>query len=80
MGYQHHRAGIIGQMMLQPRNCFRIKVVGRLVEQKKVGLFKQQLTQGHAALFAAGEIFDRGIAWRATQRIHGLFDLTFEIP
>ena len=74
------RAGILGQMPLQPIDAFGIEMVGRLVEQQQVGLFQQHLAQRHAAPLAAGELRHVGIARRQVHGIHGDFDLPIELP
>ena len=42
MGDDQNCAGVIAQMAFQPVDGFRVKVVGRLVEQQHVRLFEQQ--------------------------------------
>ncbi len=42
VGHGDHRAGILLKMLLEPVDTLRVKVVGRLVKQKYVGLLKQQ--------------------------------------
>ncbi len=49
MGDHHHGAGIVAQVLFQPRDGFGVKMVGRFVEQQQVGLRKQQLAKRHAA-------------------------------
>ena len=80
VGDHDHGAGIVAQMMLEPGHAFRVEMVGRLVEQQDVGLGEQQLAQRHAALLAAGQRLDRGIARRAAERVHGLLHLRVEVP
>ena len=41
---------------LQPLDAAQVQVVGRLVEQKDVGLLQQEPGEIHAGLFAAGEL------------------------
>ncbi|MOA40187.1 hypothetical protein D3C78_1620370 [compost metagenome] len=55
MGDHHHGAGIVAQVLFKPRNGFRIKVVGRFVEQQQVRLRQQQAAQRHAAAFTTGK-------------------------
>ncbi len=80
MGDDQDGARIVAQMMLEPVDAFGVEMVGGLVEQQQVGLAQQQLGQRHAALFAAREIVDRGLARRAAHGIHRLLDLRFEVP
>jgi hypothetical protein len=54
-------------------------VVGGLVEQQQVGSRQQQAAEGHAALLAAGELGDVGVAGREAQRVHGDLDLAVEV-
>ena len=48
----YHGAGIL---LLKPVDALRVKVVGRLVEKKDVGLLEQEAAQSHTAAFATRE-------------------------
>ena len=80
MRHEDHAARVLLQELLEPRDAFRIEMVGRLVEQQDVGLRQQQLGQRHAAPLAARELVDVGIARRAAQRVERLLDLRVEVP
>ena len=80
MGDHDHGAGIVAQMMLEPGDALGIEMVGRLVEQEDIGLGQQQLAERDAALLAAGQRGNLGVARRAAQRIHRLLDLGVEVP
>ena len=80
MGDDQDGAGIVAQMAFQPGNRLGVQMVGRFVQQQKVGLVEQQLAQRDAAALAAGQFFHVGIIGRAAQRIHRLIDLAVEIP
>ena len=47
--------------MLEPVAGFDIEMVGRLVEQQKIGLFEQQFGERDAHLPAAGKFFDAAL-------------------
>ena len=64
----------------QPGDRLGIEVVGRLVEQQQVVVFEEQLGQRHAALFAARQRRNIGVARRAAQRIHRHLDLAVKVP
>ncbi len=51
----YHGAGILLEMLLKPVDALRVKVVGRLVEKKDVGLLEQEAAQSHTAAFATRE-------------------------
>ena len=80
VGDDQDRARIIAQMAFEPQYRLGIEMVGRLVEQKQLGLFEQQPAQRDAAALAAGELRHLGAVGRAAQRIHRLIDLGIEIP
>ena len=79
VGDGDHRAGEADQELFQPFDRLGVEVVGRFVEQQHVGLFEQQLGQGDAALFAAGQVADHGVPGRQTQRVGGDLHLVFGI-
>lgn len=55
-------------------------MVGRFVEQQKVGLFEQQAAQRDAAAFATRQLGHFRIAGRALQGVHSHLDLLFQVP
>ena len=80
MGDGDDRPLVFLQMVLQPLHRFGVEVVGGLVEQQDVGLLQQQAAQGHAPLFAAGEVGHRGVAGRAAQGVHGVLQAVVQVP
>jgi hypothetical protein len=80
VGDHQHRAGIVLEVVFQPFDRFRVKVVGRFVQQQDVGLLDQQAGQRDAALFTARQAVHRPVARRATQCLHGDFELVVERP
>ena len=80
VGDGDHRTGILLQMLLEPVDRFSVEVVGRLVEQKHVGLLKQQAAQSHPAALTAGERGDILVVGRTLERIHGALELRIDIP
>ena len=67
-------------MVLEPRDRFRVEVVGRLVEQQEIGGTQKEPAEGHATPFAARERGDIRIAGRTPQRVHRHLDLRIELP
>ena len=53
MGDDQNSARIIAQMTFKPIHRLRIEMVGRFVEEQKLGLFEQELAHGHATAFTA---------------------------
>ena len=53
VGDDEDGARIVAQVALEPQHRFGIEVVGRLVEQQKLGLLQQQPAQRDAAALAA---------------------------
>ena len=80
MGDRDDGAGVLLQVLLQPRDALGVQVVGGLVEQQQVGRLEQQLAQRDAAALTTGEHRDVGVAGRAAQRVHGLLDAGVELP
>ena len=80
VGDDHHGAGILAQVLFQPRRRLGVEMVGRLVEQQQVGLAQQQLAERHAAALAARQLGHLGVLRRAAQRLHRHLDLLFEVP
>ncbi len=71
---------VLLQVLLQPVDALRIQVVGRLVEQKHIGLLQQQAAQGHAAAFTSREVLHRLVVGRTAQGIHRPLQLAVEVP
>jgi hypothetical protein len=68
VGDDQHRARIFAQMLFQPGGGLRVEVVGRLIEQQKVGLAQQKLAERDAALSPPDSVSTE-VAGRAAQRI-----------
>ena len=73
-------AGVLLEVLLEPRHALGVEVVGGLVEEQQVGRLEQQLAQRDAAALTTGEDRDVGVAGRAAQRVHGLLDAGVELP
>lgn len=80
MGDHHHGAGIVAQVLFEPGDGFGVQMVGRFVKQQQVRLRKQELAKRHTAALTTRKAGYGRVAGRATQRIHGHFDLIFQIP
>ena len=80
MGDRDDGAGVLLEVLLQPRDALGVEVVGGLVEQQQVGRLEQQLAQRDAAALTTGEDRDVGVPGRAAQRVHGLLDAGVELP
>ena len=80
VGHGDDRAVVVGQMPFEPGDALGVEMVRRFVEQQQVGLLEQQLAERDAALLAAGELRDVGVAGRQIHRVHRDFDLAIEFP
>ena len=80
MGDRDDGARVLLEVLLEPEHALGVEVVGRLVEEQQVGLLEEQLAQRHASPLAAGQHADVGVGRRAAQRVHGLLELSIEIP
>ena len=80
VGYKNNVTLIIDEVLFKPSNRFRIKVVGRFVQQQDVRLFEQKTRQGYPALFTARQICNGAIGRRTTQCIHREFKLAIQTP
>ena len=76
----NNRSRIVVQVLFKPRDSFRIKVIGRLVEQENVGLLQKQTAQSHAAAFTAGKNVNNLLRRRAAERVHRKFKVVIKIP
>jgi len=75
-----HRAGVLLQEALEPRDRLRIEMVGRLVEQQKIRRLQQQPAERNPAAFAARKLGDVGVRRRQAQRVHRVLEPRIEIP
>ncbi len=80
VGDDQNGARIVAQVAFEPQHRLGIEVVGRLVEQEKLGLFEEEPAQRHPAPLAARELCHLGIVRRAAQRVHRQIDFGVEIP
>ena len=80
VGDADHRSGILLQVLLQPVDRLRVKVVGRLVEQQHVGLLQQQATESHPSAFTSRKGINDLIFGRTTQGVHRTFQAAVEVP
>ncbi len=71
---------VVLQVTFEPRNRFGVEVVGRFVEQEKIGFRQEQPAQRDAPALAAGKGFDRGVGRREAQRVHCDLELAVEVP
>ena len=71
--YSNDCTGEADQELLQPFDRFCVQVVGRLIQQKHIGLAQQEFAQSHTAFFTAGQIADFGIPIRQAQRVGSNF-------
>jgi hypothetical protein len=80
VGDDQNGARIVAQVAFEPQHRLGIKVIGRLVEQEKLGLFEEKPAQRHAPPLAARELCHLGVVGRAAQRVHRQIDFGVEIP
>ena len=71
---------VINKVLLQPSDCFGVKVVGRLVKQQHVRGFKQEFAQCYTTLFTTRKRIDICVVRRAAQCLHAHIDLAVQIP
>ena len=80
MGDGDDGALVLGEVALEPGDGLGVEVVRRLVEEQQVGRAEQQAAERDAALLAAGERRDVGVAGRQAQRVHRVLELRVEVP
>ena len=68
------------KVVFKPGDGLRVKVVGRLVKQKDVGLLQKQAAKGHAAPFASAQDVDNLVGRRATQGFHRKLQVCVQVP
>ena len=61
MGYANDHARKSIQIVLQHLQRLDVEIVGRFVEDEDIGIFHEHFQQAETALFAAGELADRGV-------------------
>ena len=72
--------GVFLQVAFEPGDALGVEVVGGLVQEQQVGPFQQDLAEGDAPAFAAGERGDVGVAGREAHGVHGDLDAAVEVP
>ncbi len=72
--------GIFLEMALQPCDRLGVEVVGRLVEQQKIGCGKQKAAKRNPAALTPRQGGYRGIPRRHPKGVHGDLDLAFQVP
>ncbi len=80
MGHGDDGAGVLGEVLLEPRDRLGVEVVRRLVEEEHVGLLQEQAHHRHAALLAPRERPDDGVGRGRAEGVHGLLELGVEVP
>ena len=80
VGDAHDGAGVFLQVAFEPGDALGVEVVGGLVQQEQVGPFQEDLAEGDASAFAAGERGDVGLAGREAHGVHGDLDAAVEVP
>ena len=78
--HDHHGARVVVQRLLEPRDRFRVEVVGRFVEQQDTGLLEQQTAERDPAPLAPRQRRDRGLGGRAAERVERDLDLAVDLP
>ena len=59
MTYNDQRALVFNQPLFKHFQCFDIQVVGRFVEDQKIGWLSKQLGENNSVTFATGQCLDR---------------------
>ena len=73
-------AGVAVEELLEPRDRFRVEMVGRLVQQQHVRFRQQQPAECDAAALAAGQLRDVGVPFGQPQRIGRHLELAIDFP
>ena len=76
----NHRACVLLQVLLQPVDTLRIKVVGRLVQQQDIRLLQEQSAERHAAPLAARQRLHICVVGGTTQRVHRAVEFLVDVP
>ncbi len=71
---------VLAQVLLQPLYRLRIKVIGRLVQQKNVWLAKKQTAQCNTSSLASRKSANRSIRRRTIECIHCPFKHRIHLP
>ena len=80
MGDEDHRALVLLQVRLEPRDRLGVEVVGGLVEEQQVGVLQEELAERNAAALAAGELGDARVHRRDLQGVGGLLKAAVQVP
>ena len=80
VGHRDDGAVVLAEESLEPRDGFRVEVVGRFVEEQEIGTGEQQPAQRDAAALTTGEHVDRGVGRGQAQRVHRDVDRALEVP
>src|SRR6185369_12415854 len=80
MGNGNNGALVALQMLFEPGNGFRIKMVGRLIKKKDIRFLQKKPAESDPSLFATGKNFYRRIPVRTPEGIHGHFQSRIKIP
>ncbi len=75
-----HRTFVARQMLFEPVHTFRIEVIRRFVQKENGRLLQEQSGQGNASTFPAREVVDDLVRRRATESVHGHFNLRGYVP
>ena len=78
--HAQHRAFVLLQVLFQPIDGFRVKVVRRLVQEQHVRLLQQQTAQGHPTSLSSAEFRNLLVVRRTAQGVHGDAQLGVELP
>jgi hypothetical protein len=77
--HEHHRAGVVGEKVFEPRDGVDVEVIRRFVEQKQVGLRDQRAREEDAAPPSAGQGIDDRLG-RQAESGENQFDALLEPP
>ena len=80
MGHRNHGTLVLLKMRFQPLNTLCIKVVGRLIEQKHIGLTQQKTTQSHTSAFTSTQSRNQRFGRRTLQGVHSTLQFGIEFP
>ena len=80
MGNGDNGTLILLKVLLQPIDTLGIEVVGRLIQQKHIGLLQQQTTQSNSTTLTTREHLDTLVSIGASQSIHSTLQDAVKLP
>ena len=80
VSHRDDRAVVLVEEALEPVDRLGVEMVRRLVEEQQIGVLEEQPGQRDAPSLAAAQGRDGRVVRRAAERLHGDFDVAFDVP